>query len=77
MVLRLNTHCVLCEDANNVALKGEDPMTIIIGKRRHGLASVLQVKCNGCGKVEMINRSKTSHTLNGEYSLACGYGHLY
>lgn len=40
----------VCESARSLAVKEESPM-ILIGEEKHGLTSILSVKCNGCGKM--------------------------
>ena len=65
-VSQATTHSALCESARKYAMKGESPMTLI-GEKKHGFASILSLKCNGCGKTYQIQTSKTCKTPSGDY----------
>ena len=61
----ISTHSALCDKAREIALKGMSPI-ILVTEERHGLASVLKGKCNGCGKVFNMPTSDTLETSGGK-----------
>ena len=64
-VTTITSHSALCDKARNTATKGNSPISIV-SEERHGLASVLKAKCNGCGTIFELNNSECLETSGGK-----------
>ena len=56
-VVDITTHSCVCGKAQELCMKGEDPIKIKIEMNRSGLFSVLMANCQGCSKQFPLNTS--------------------